>query len=359
MIYLIFILILFSLSVFDLIKLKEQRLFFYLISIGIIIAFSGLRWNTGTDWENYFEYFKTEDNYHLFEPGYVWLVKFSKLLYNNYTFFLILLSTIILTFFGKANYKLSPYPIFSVFIFISLVLPFWVRQSFSLAILFFAFYTLTNKNKKLFVFLVLFASLFHYSALIALPLIFFYDSFISPKKVFALLVAAVVISKFNLLSFVLDFFIQILGISEYLGVAKLSTYLTSETINENIDYGLRNLVSMVNIFAYVALFLFFRNRLEKNKVVFNIFLNIYLYGAIINLLSMGDVDTLRRFSMFFSIAPVILFPILIQNVKDKFLKITIVLVITVISFGRYYGNLTSYWSEYYPYISTFNKIERK
>lgn len=359
MIYLIFILILFLLSVFDLIKLKEQRLFFYLISIGIIIAFSGLRWNTGTDWDNYFEYFKTEDNYHLFEPGYVWLVKFSKLLYNNYTFFLILLSTIILTFFGKANYKLSPYPIFSIFIFISLVLPFWVRQSFSLAILFFAFYTLTNENKKLFVFLVFLASLFHYSALIALPLIFFYDSFISPKKVFALLVAAVVISKLNLLSFILDFFIQFLGISEYLGIAKLSAYLTSETMNENIDYGLRNLVSMVNIFAYVALFLFFRNRLEKNKFVFNVFLNIYLYGAIINLLSMGDVDTLRRFSIFFSIAPVILFPILIQNVKDKFLKITFVLVITVISFGRYYGNLTSYWSEYYPYISTFNKIERK
>lgn len=346
-------------SVFDLSKSKGKRLFFYLISIFFILAFSGLRWNTGTDWDNYFEYFQNQENVHLFEPGYVSLVKFSKLLYNNYTFFLILFSTIILVFFGKANYELSPYPIFSVFIFISLVLPFWVRQSFSLAILFFGFYCLTIDNKKLFVIFILLASLFHYSAFIALPLIFFYDSYLSLKRVFILLISAVIISKLNLLSLTLDSLIQLLGFTEYFGIIKFSTYLTSETINDNINYGLRNLVSMVNIFAYVALFLFFRNRLNKNKVVFNIFLNIYLFGAIINLLSMGDVDTLRRFSMFFSIAPVILFPILIQNLKDKFLKITFVLVITVISFGRYYGNLTSYWSEYYPYISTFNKIERK
>lgn len=359
MIYLIFILILFTLSIFDLSKSKDQKSFFYLISIFTIIAFSGLRWNTGTDWESYFEYFKTEDNYHLFEPGYVLFVKFSKLLFNNYTFFLLLSSTIILIFFGKSIYKLSPYPIFSIFILTSLVLPFWVRQSFSLAILFYAFYILTKGNNKIYVYLVLFASLFHYSALIALPLIFFYDSFLSPKKVFTLLIIAVVISNFNLLSFVIDGIIQILGISDYLGIVKLSTYLTTETINENIDYGLRNLVSMINIFTYVSLFLFFRNKLDKNKNVFNIFLNIYIYGAIINLLSMGDVDTLRRFSMFFSIAPIILFPILIQNIKDKLLKITIVFAITLISFGRYYGNLSSYWSEYYPYISTFNKIERR
>ena len=358
MIYIIFILTLLFLSFFDLIKSREHKIF-YLVAIGVIILFSGLRWNTGTDWNNYFEYFKTEDNYHLFEPGYVFFVAFSKLLFNNYTFFLLLSSTIILIFFGKSLYKLSPYPIFSIFLLISLVLPFWVRQSFSLAILFYAFYSLTKENKKLFTSLVLLASLFHYSALIALPLIFFYDSFLSPKKVFTLLIIAVVISNFNLLSFVIDGIIQIIGISDYLGIAKLSTYLTTETINENIDYGFRNLVSMINIFTYVSLFLVFRNKLDKNKNVFNIFLNIYIYGAIINLLSMGDVDTLRRFSMFFSIAPIILFPILIQNKKDKLLKITIGLAITLISFGRYYGNLSSYWSEYYPYISTFNKIERR
>jgi hypothetical protein len=156
-----------------------------------------------------------------------------------------------------------------------------------------------------------------------------------------------------------DYFLQIIGIEGFLGAAKISNYLETETINENIDYGFRNLVSILNIISYIALFHFFKKKIKFGYETYNIMFNAYFFGSVINLMSMGDIEVFRRFSMFFSLAPVILFPILIYNIHDKYLKIMFITLISLISFGRYYGNLSSYWSEYYPYISIFNKFERR
>jgi hypothetical protein len=359
LIYAVFIFILFSTSLAEFSQSKENRFFVYLFSCFIIICLSGLRWNTGTDWLSYYEFFENEENYHLFEPGYVLINHLFKQIIDNYSFFLLGTSTLILFLFGKAIFNMSPYPIFSMFLLISLVLPFWVRQSFSLAVLFLGFYFLSQNSKKKYLFLVLIASTFHYSALIALPFVFFYNSKLSSKVIIISLIVAYSNSQLNLLSNLVDYFLQIIGMDGIVGAAKLANYLETETINENIDYGFRNLVSVLNIISYIALFHFFKKKIKFGYETYNIMFNAYFFGSVINLMSMGDIEVFRRFSMFFSLAPVILFPILIFNIHDKYLKIIFITLVSLISFGRYYGNLSSYWSEYYPYISIFNKVERR
>jgi hypothetical protein len=143
----------------------------------IIILFSSLRWETGTDWENYlFAFYVINNNSKIGYSGYELLyetfVYLSSILINKYTFVLFTTAAALYLLTLSSIKKYSYYPLFSFLLLLSYSINasgFGYRQDLAIAISFCSFYFIVNNKLFLFLIFIFIANLFHQSALIFLP----------------------------------------------------------------------------------------------------------------------------------------------------------------------------------------------
>lgn len=156
---LFYFLIWFCLFVFSLLEInnlqKEHSFFLFAISTFFLFFLSFVRWETGTDWDGYYEYFNHIFYYFQdsdFEFGFARINEIIKLTFGNYTILLFVFSCIIFFFQTKVILKYSPLPLFSLFFLwsISFANVFYIRQTVAIALLFYSTTFLVNKKTWLF-----------------------------------------------------------------------------------------------------------------------------------------------------------------------------------------------------------------
>jgi len=166
----------------------------------LLIVFVGLRFHTGADWNIYHQIFNASissqnNNPHNTEYGYLLLNKLFKSIFDNYY----VMQFAVTLFVGVAFYRLykrySEYPI------VSLSLVVWtlfftifmaqVRQSIALAIIALAVPYIFDRKPIRFLAAIFLASLFHISAIIAIPLYFLYKNYGKILPIALMLVAQV------------------------------------------------------------------------------------------------------------------------------------------------------------------------
>ena len=139
--YLIFILLLAGsfLEIFDSKRQGTAQIIYYL-TLSILFLLSFLRWERGTDWSGYYDYFSNIydlDFSNNFENGFIFLNYCIHYLFNSYTVLLFILAAIQYFFISKAIRYLSIYPVLSLLCYFSVTKGgiFFVRQYIALAIL--------------------------------------------------------------------------------------------------------------------------------------------------------------------------------------------------------------------------------
>lgn len=188
MIYLIVYGLLFFIGIYDIRKngLPDKRKSNNLLNLMIVILtlFRGLRWETGTDWDQFLEVFQYVDKSNaiffirstgeILEPGYTLLNFLVKCISDYYTSFLLLSNLIILICYKYFSINIIQRYQCLTFIMIIITYQFFpVRQNIAGAILMVAtIFFLKNRYKK-FILLTIIAFLFHKSVLIIIPLILF------------------------------------------------------------------------------------------------------------------------------------------------------------------------------------------
>lgn len=160
---------------------KSKKMFVFISCIGVVI-FQGFRaFNVGTDLKTYISAFSeigetTFENlmFQNFEPGYVIL---NKILYKigiNERQFLIIIASIIQIPIFITIYKYSENPLISIlwyFSFGNFIMTFsGLRQSIAMSLCFAAYQFIKNKNLFKFFFTIIFATIFHKSAMFCLIL---------------------------------------------------------------------------------------------------------------------------------------------------------------------------------------------
>ena len=219
----------------------------YYFLILIVCYFSGFRDGLGQDYNNYVGVINNRKiEFSFYEPGYssiLWLVS-----YSNYSEVLFFLFFAVLT-----NYLImSRYLFYSnsfllcVFIYLSSPVLYYnsfnlVRQFASAAIFLYAIKYIVNRSLLKYFLSVLFASCFHFSSLIFLPIYFFYR--LHSKSIYFGLVAITFVFgsliKVDLQSF----------LAAYLNI--YSYYLLSEQKNIGVGYlGLFILANFILIIIY-------------------------------------------------------------------------------------------------------------
>ena len=176
--YIFIIIILLIGTIAEVFGIKKNAKIYFVISTILIALFAGLRYNTGADWSIYepaFYEMPELGNIENWELAYYWINLLFYYVFGNYYVLQFAASAFLMYSVGRFLWKNTDYPMFSLLLFFMMftnngILLAQVRQSIAVAIILFGYEYILNRSLGKYLILVLFACLFHISAIMALPL---------------------------------------------------------------------------------------------------------------------------------------------------------------------------------------------
>lgn len=325
---------------------KSAKYSAILLLLSISIA-AGIRFNVGVDYMSYYEGFYTRFDKFGYELLYSLLQYYIKIWTNNFSFLTLIMSflTSIFIHLGLKKRDIT-YKYYAIailvytsniyFVFMNIM-----RTGLAAAILFYALCFL-NENRRKFLVLCLIASLFHYSALIAIPLMYF-----ARKVKYSLLkfVGLVCISVLLVQSgLIVSAFKQVGAlISEYARYTSMDKYFS---LNPNpFSIGV-----FLNVIAFMLLLIVSKDTKDED-------VSLYMFGIIMNILSSATflIDRVGIYFFIFSLAAI---PKLISRTKNKELRVLsymLVISVTLLMFvSNAFINAESLHLEYQVYTEGEN-----
>jgi hypothetical protein len=337
---------------------SKSKLFLLSIAGILLLLFSGLRWNTGTDWDNYLKLFNDLDNLPLgetgFEIGYEYLVRFSVLVFNSYTGTLFTVSFIIIFFTYYNLSKYSPYPLLSVLLLFSYSINssgFGYRQDIAIAILFFSFSFIQKRKLFWFTISIVLATTIHQSAILFFPAYWVYRFKWNRQNI--IILSITILASLYIVNSLSSF----LFLFESRGSSKLHFYIESGFEDSFLPRDnpylilLRGIVSRI-IFIIIAIIYFVKRKDNDDKIV-GVF-NLYFFSVLIFLV-LGQVSyVFTRFARYYEIFQILLFPLIIKA-SPKRLKLFFVIIIIIYSTYKFSNIILNDKDIYVPYKTVFFK----
>lgn len=321
-------------------KIQNKKSLLYFIGI-IMILLAGLRWKTGTDWENYLYYFDSQVRDSIigksgFEFFYESYIRLFTLFTKNYSWVLISTACIIICLTYKSIIKYSPYPLFSIYLLYTYSFNssgFGYRQDLAIAITTFSIVFVYKRKFLPFVIAVVIATLFHQSAIIFI--VAYWIPFVKWNR------KTIILICFGILCLGLVFSNVSSVASSFSDSAqgKVESY-TSGSFEDSVGDSsnpyvvvLRGIANRAFILIYIIILV--KNYIKKKnlkKVMF--FLNLYLFGFTLFLLASPIAVVFVRFTRYFDMFFIILIPLCLYYIppKVRFNALVILLIYTIMKF---------------------------
>lgn len=293
---------------------QKLSLGWYFASGGILVLLAGLRFRyVGTDTNNYIYAFEklqysganflTNTTSH--EAGYILLQNITMLFSREYWALLTAIALVGVSFYFYTIKRLSPNIIVSVFLYITLASYLFAfngaRQGLAASVFGVALIYLIEKKLVKFVIWVLIASLFHRTVLVMLPFYFLLRFRFSVK---------------NTLIFSTVSFLSVSYLSFFL------TFLEGDIANRYAAYEGRGALGGENLALYFIslsfLFVLWRKEIPASIMErYDLYLNICIFSSIIYLvvITTGIDVNFIRFTLYFSMGYILIWPIILSNVK--------------------------------------------
>jgi hypothetical protein len=357
-IYIVEILLLgsFSLLRIDYYFWDRYKIFFKIISLTTLIALIGLRWETGTDWNPYFDHFISIDSwdstsplYNGFEFGYNLYVYLFKLVSSDYSFFLLFhaVTFYIILYKGLINYTVNP--AMSLLLFYSLFIGITGanRQLLALALCVYSVKYIFNRDVFKFLLMISLATLLHTSSLLFLIMYLLNRDI----RINVILTFFILIFLFRIYDIPNNFF-SFLGDAFGLG-PKADFYLAMQK-----EAG--DTVSVIGIFKRMIVFFTFlvlRKRIVEKFKEFNLFFNGYFVGVLIYVAFAGTSGVMiSRGSVYFNFMEVLLWPSLFFILKPN-VKFILGLFLIVLSVVYFFQSISPYSDLFLPYKGVFYNVD--
>lgn len=332
-------------------KFKEISFSLYIFNFLSILFLRSLRFETGTDWTPYLEYF-LDQSVNEFELGFYLFNSFIRAFTDSYTIYLFVFNFIILilTSLAAKKFKINNH-FFLLFYFVSLSI-FPIRQHMSGALLFYAISCFNLKEKAKGWLFVMLSILIHYSSLIFLPLLLIFNKKLNKKIVISLILFT------SLLYYYFSSLVSIIFSLQSNNIFKKIIFYT-KAIEEPTTISIFVLIK--GIFLIISYR--FITKEKKNYVVLNSFYYFLFFNVIFSLIFFE----LGRFASLFYFAEIIILWKIYENMKYRFstniykiLNIVILLFFITYSYIKYYNifYLNEFRDLYVPYISIFDNVKR-
>lgn len=332
----IFLTILSFLEIFF--RRTQNSQFSFAIVMVCLFVLSFLRFEVGTDWSSYLGMYNGNISTEKIEIGYRTLNNFFSGLGFPYFVFLAVISAISLGFIHLVVRRFK-YKIIILFVYFSelfLYLNFsGMRQGIAIAVTLYSTLFIINKNFKVFVGLVLFASLFHTSALSFLLAYYIYHLEFTKKRLILLLTILIIAiaTRHNIIEFLLT----------YIYNDKLFYYLTVYGVSENNTI---NFIIGIIKRSIILLIYFTCPKDVRNNYNLPSFIKVYVFGFIVYLLFYQiSEDIATRVGSYYLIFDLLIISIFFQLPIHVYKK----LLIFVMIIGMYMYKLYGY-SQFTTYI---------
>lgn len=327
-----------------------------IISVFYLLSF--LRWERGTDWASYKFIFENIANNEYLQMMYEFLfIRLNTLIYSttgDYSVLLFFEASIIFSCFFYVIRKYSEAPVFSVLVWfsVSLASVFFVRQAIAVSICVLALHFIIQRKVYLFLLTVFIAMLFHKSALIFFPAYWIYNLNLSRKQIIIVLVGSFALTS------VAGSLLTTIGSSGLGSLSERSNVYMEAGTDETFGSGYSPMETMVRGVSYrlflILIFIVFLFKNYENTQFRGIF-NLYLMSVVLFILFVPISVALIRFSGYYEIFQIFLYPILILQTKNKIVKNLVLLLLIVYLAFKFYGVIFAYKDLYIPYKSIFNK----
>jgi hypothetical protein len=355
-IYFIIYSLFFTITLGDLFISRESKkpLLVPLILMGIVmVVFAGIRWETGTDWPNYLTYFNIMEKVQLWrsamEIGYEFLVRSFKIVFGgNYTLFLFECAIIITSFNYYSIYKLSPYPFFSLFLFLSYSAggsSFGVRQDISLCLTLFSFIFIQQRSFPKFVLFVCLAALVHKSAVVFFPAYYLYNLKWNVLTVLAVLFVLAI-------SFYLSgYLIQTIG--SIIAERKTEFYLDlgQEAFEDPYTTLIKGLSGRI---LFLLLLLPMVDYSDDGDKVFNGLFNLYVFGIILYTIFTHLNPIFSRIARSYDMFQILAIPLAYYNASRRY-KIILIGIVFAFSIYKFTSTIKNDPGILVPYKTIFDR----
>ena len=332
---------------------KHQRSFHVFITVFLFLSF--LRWETGTDWDSYLRIFNDiiepfetlEEPEANTEKGYMFLNNLAKFLSSSYTMMLFLEGLLIYAFLYKGIRWLSPYPLFSLFIFFCMSLGgiFFVRQTIAVVISFFSIKYIIQRRIWMFLLMIILASTFHRTAVIFVFAYFVFYRRYSFLTFFLLLIGSAILG-YIIGSVLMDYLSSagLAGISDRIAMYSGADYNDALAMSSTA-FMIRGLINRFFIFCLV--FLFMRAFRDEDDV-FNGIFNLYLFGACLFVFVTPISRELARLTAYYDIVQILIYPYLFYVLHGSRKRVIFLMLLFFFAF-RLYSAVNQWYDEYIPY----------
>lgn len=347
------------------VETKRKVIFFYIV---VFTLFRGLRWDTGTDWEQYYMVFGDvswdtiffyDRGYGYMEPGYVLLNLIIRTLGGNYTTFLLLTNFFVLYTYAKFSFSNSNTPIY-VFVLMMFSTQFFpVRIGVAVAFIILGLCYFSQKRYLRVVIYTIISASIHSSAIVFLPVYFisFYKRIPWVTAVLICVLALIIVHTDTINTI----FSQISFIYGFVGEQN------ADKFQHYLDYEEKEAVSGIasyfsSLIFILTLFLFGR-MLKKTEygdsaINYDFVYNIYFIFVLIGIaFSSENMSNLKRMQNYFMFAFPILFSFFIYSGRKKYpnfkLIFTLIFIFYII-FRAYILLFTGFPDEHFPYFSIFD-----
>lgn len=302
-----------------------------------MILFAGLRDDVGTDWNNYFEFYKNTTN--RLEIGYGTLNNLFSNLSIPYNVFLLFINGVSMTLMYFYLRKNSIFMVIGLLLFFSNLYLYLnlsgIRQAIAISITCFSITYAVNKQFGKFALLVLIASSFHLTAIV------FIVAYLLPRNK---------LNYRHIIYFTTAFVIVFLFLES---ISDWITLYTSKNANYYVSLQEKSgsllqlfYIGIVTRTAIIAMVFVFGKKLFQSPN-FRYYINIYLFGFAVYLSTyMVSPDIGVRLSSYFTIFDLIIAGNLIYAVQRKSNRIVIVTIFSAIAIYKLFGYMNN---EYYNY----------
>lgn len=362
---------------------QRAKIICFIYSI-FFVFMSTIRWNqTLGDWEGYYNIFNWENihslkqvftiHYWPFEPAYYLAMRMINYLTGSYSVLLFFMASVASFCFyrasvylderqiGKANNEFAlgnrnnnkSTLIATYFIWwaTSCASIFVVRTNIAVSICLLSIKYIENKKIWKFIPLILFASMFHFVAIVFFIVYPVYHKSFGLKKIFEGLTIALVVGTIGI-----QRIIPLVGMLGGRYAEKISSYNMNRTDNyAYLSYSNAFLVirAMANTILIILIILYI-GRTERHNLRFKGLFNIYIIGAFIQALTIGYNMELARVAVFFLSAQFFLLPYIFRIKGSSFDKLLYFIMLSVFMGVKMFSLLNST-----PAYSTFTTVFSK
>ena len=329
--------------------------FFFLFSF-VLFVFSFVRWETGTDWLTYENYFNSINDWFIeseFEFGFSLLNEFVKIYFDSYTFLLFLIGFVVFVLQTKSIYDYSFYPITSLFVLwcMSFSNIYFVRQTVATLLLFYSIRFIQRNKLYHFIFLVFLAMLFHRTSIVFLFAWWVYRIRISNLKMIVFIFLSIIFS------FLVGYIIEQIGFL-FGGVfqQKIDVYFADSSDTYGIEVSKETLIlrAILNKGLLFGLFILFLNKIESNYSQYRGFFNLYWFGILLYFSTISFSIVLARLAVVYDLTIIILITFVFKYLNNIYYKLLLFSFLFFYYGVKLYATVNLYYNELVPYKSIFD-----